>query len=705
MGQIPPVSYASEVFVSPSSNRPFFWSHDAKIEASVKTNNKGEQIYAYAAKDKIPNSYNYIGVLKEGDIFTFDKNGEFSSARVSIDEPQNPGKQATKEVSIVKCTLKKGSVGKLPIGSVFYILWDEKNKSLLHYKGIVPKTFDQVVLCDQNMCAGDILGFLGLYEIPKNIEGGLEKKYQLHLEIFTNETLQNLKKFTENQAKIDQGRKYLVIEKDGELFFASRPDDIVYTQPQMSMQPASPDNSASQQSASQLQASYRKKLKRKKVIPICDVLMVKDKNDQLWYSPDEEIRDSKRGWIKDKDPKVKVVKQHNWKDLGFEIVEESKAQGNGCLINDDYTHSSSISPNQMESAEFFKKIYEVINGEAEEQEEQNSNSLITPSKVIQVLRNQDLSETVNKIIGYHPTEWKKDSVAKKCERTEQLADPKEYGGLLAHEKERMEKSVFWDSVQELGSNAKAFHFHPIYFIHNMGIKQNPTKIALDAGHGGSGLTGGKYTAKLPRLKPDDAWDFSDVTENRVHEWEFNDLVNKFIAEELAFYQEIETLRVDDATGKEHDISLSERPRRANAWGAKHYIAIHHNAGGGGDNWLTAQRAVIIIQENDPRAEGQNALSHQIAGNAVNRVASMMSIPLDKNTGGTDGIKINNYQVMRDFRRVTDGVCIYPEILFMDSKKDIKILLYDTHKMHIENLRIEAKSIVAAFVEILGFIKH
>lgn len=88
------------------------------------------------------------------------------------------------------------------------------------------------------------------------------------------------------------------------------------------------------------------------------------------------------------------------------------------------------------------------------------------------------------------------------------------------------------------------------------------KIAIDAGHGLN--TAGKRIPK--KLDP-----------NQTREWLLNMRVAWYIAEAAKQYEDVETLRVDDTTGKK-DISLSARCKAANNWGADMYISCHHNAG-------------------------------------------------------------------------------------------------------------------------------
>ena len=93
------------------------------------------------------------------------------------------------------------------------------------------------------------------------------------------------------------------------------------------------------------------------------------------------------------------------------------------------------------------------------------------------------------------------------------------------------------------------------------------KLALDAGHGMD--TSGRRCLKS-----------LDPEEHR--EWWLNDRVCRYIAQAAEEYEGFQVFRVDDVTGEE-DVTMSERCRRANAWGADLYYSAHHNAGINGGN--------------------------------------------------------------------------------------------------------------------------
>ena len=118
------------------------------------------------------------------------------------------------------------------------------------------------------------------------------------------------------------------------------------------------------------------------------------------------------------------------------------------------------------------------------------------------------------------------------------------------------------------------------------------KIALDAGHG-------KYTAGKRCLK--------SLDKNETREWFLNDRICDKVEKKLAMYSGYSLLRVDDTTG-ESDVSLENRVKKANNFGADFYLSVHHNAGvyggrGGGiisiahtNSSATSKKYQIIIYD-------------------------------------------------------------------------------------------------------------
>ena len=92
----------------------------------------------------------------------------------------------------------------------------------------------------------------------------------------------------------------------------------------------------------------------------------------------------------------------------------------------------------------------------------------------------------------------------------------------------------------------------------------PFKLALSAGHGIH--TNGK---RVP----------AELDKNETSEWWLNDRICDRIEAKLASYDGIQILRMDDSDDGEVNVSLPDRTKTANEWGADFYLSIHHNAAG------------------------------------------------------------------------------------------------------------------------------
>lgn len=88
------------------------------------------------------------------------------------------------------------------------------------------------------------------------------------------------------------------------------------------------------------------------------------------------------------------------------------------------------------------------------------------------------------------------------------------------------------------------------------------KLAIDAGH--YAKTAGRRISKK-------------FDKNQTREWVLNDRIARYVAEFAKEYEGVETLRVDDASGKSL-VKLQKRCDKANDWKADFYLSIHHNAG-------------------------------------------------------------------------------------------------------------------------------
>lgn len=169
------------------------------------------------------------------------------------------------------------------------------------------------------------------------------------------------------------------------------------------------------------------------------------------------------------------------------------------------------------------------------------------------------------------------------------------------------------------------------------------KIAIDAGHG-------LYTKGKRCMKKLDA--------NETREWPLNDRIADRLEALLENY-DCETLRVDDTTGLT-DVSLANRVKKANNWGATIYISIHHNAGvkgGTGGGTVVFYYPISDCKECAMRLYNQIIKMTGLKGNRYNPISSGRSLYVIKHTS------------MPAFL-IENG--------FMDSQTDVPVILSEEH---------------------------
>jgi len=166
------------------------------------------------------------------------------------------------------------------------------------------------------------------------------------------------------------------------------------------------------------------------------------------------------------------------------------------------------------------------------------------------------------------------------------------------------------------------------------------KISLDSGHGLN--TAGNRT-------PDG-----------MREWSFNSVVASYIANELKGYMDVNTIRVDDISGKT-DVPLSTRTARANGEKADVYISVHANAYGSG-GWNNTQ--------------GIETFTYPTASRESFVLAKLVQGELVKATKRNDrGIKTANFAVLRS----TNMPAILVECGFMTNKEEAALLKSDAYR--------------------------
>lgn len=171
------------------------------------------------------------------------------------------------------------------------------------------------------------------------------------------------------------------------------------------------------------------------------------------------------------------------------------------------------------------------------------------------------------------------------------------------------------------------------------------KIALVAGHCLS--TAGKRCLKA--LDP-----------NETREWVLNDRVVRKVIALLEEYEGYEILRVDDPTGKK-DISVEERCKAANEWGADDWYSVHHNAGINGG---TGGGIVVYI--------------HPDAGDNTEELQKALYTALIEETGLKGNRATPLAQANFAECRLTKMSAALGELGFMDSATDVPVILSEEY---------------------------
>jgi len=169
------------------------------------------------------------------------------------------------------------------------------------------------------------------------------------------------------------------------------------------------------------------------------------------------------------------------------------------------------------------------------------------------------------------------------------------------------------------------------------------KIAIDAGHGLN--TSGKRCMKK-------------LDKNETREWALNDRIADKLEVMLKSYN-CEVLRVDDTTGLT-DVSLANRVKKANNWGADIYISIHHNAGVNGGSGGGTQ---VYYYSNSAERKVQ-------ATDLYNNIVNVTKLVGNR----SQKVIKHGYYVIKN----TKAPAFLIENGFMDSATDVPVILSEAH---------------------------
>lgn len=287
-----------------------------------------------------------------------------------------------------------------------------------------PTDFDSVTTCAIPIKAGDPIGYLGLYETLASPRGGVKSQHQVHVELFSTDP--NLETFLKNPAGLKDGKQYFRVAKGKTIHNKSGPDAAPVFTP----------------SGQVVDENY--------VIAPNQTKLIKAPDNKEWYQIKVNTAATPMdGFIAKQDGEI--ISQYDWEKLGFQIIKETNDNADGFL-------------NPQAIPEFYKTLYTQVDQLG------NKDGKVTPDEISLALKNTKLRDRWAKLIAYHPTEWQAKSDDAKWQALDTML--KDAPEVLRHEKERIDKLVFWDELagaMQVALPKQVHHFHPLALMDSLNI--------------------------------------------------------------------------------------------------------------------------------------------------------------------------------------------------------------------------------------------
>lgn len=307
-------------------------------------------------------------------------------------------------------------------------------------------TRNSVVVCDIPVEAGDLIGHLGRFDTPQSNTGGVNSKYQVHIEVFTEDN-DAFERFYRNDRDLYQDQKYIRL-RDGYVISTQMSETVSAT-------------------------NQVRTVVGEHVVTLALSDEITDEHGNQYYrllnlSPrifGREEGSLINGYIRiDHLRGTGVFCQHDWDQLGFNVIREADDNADGFI-------------DVEETPQFFQDIYQTITQTALPDE--NDELLTQGSDAFNLaalrfkLRDSLFRDRWSKLIAKHPTEWEVGGDHGRWDHLDELFSNVTNGEYFkTHERERINHLVFWD---ELGENkppqTNLLHFHPMAFVNN--IKGKP----------------------------------------------------------------------------------------------------------------------------------------------------------------------------------------------------------------------------------------
>lgn len=254
------------------------------------------------------------------------------------------------------------------------------------------------------IAAGETIGYLGLVETPGSLMGGKKSKYQVHLEVFTQDP--RLDDVLANKAGTKGGATY-----------AKVPAGLVL---------------------------HEKKKQEDKDLWVA----TGDKSlEELVESPKFEKDAAKQEWVcvssgkYVKKEQVELLSQHDWLKIGFKKVDGSGSDG---YLDPDAPPS------------FFTELVKSF--------DTDKSGELSSEEIQAALQNSSNAEKLHKLIVKHPSEWYEKSSASSYLWLDKLMTKiglPDFDLLVDHEKQRIDKLEWMQSAAKLKLDKEVWHFSPI----------------------------------------------------------------------------------------------------------------------------------------------------------------------------------------------------------------------------------------------------
>ena len=305
--------------------------------------------------------------------------------------------------------------------------WMIVDESQVTWDKLDPTEFDSIVKFSEPLpiFAGDPIGLIGVWESPKApyTNNDIQSKMLMHVELFAADDKSTLDKFLSNEAGLKTGKKYLKVAKGSKLYSSDGDGGFVHPHELLS---AARDYVFEESACAQVKDTAGTVFYNIKGI----------RNGEGATGPIDSAHVKIEG-------EVKLVTQHDWKELGFTTIEETNDNSDGY-----------VDPDKIASPLFqdiFKKIDSSHDGVISSDEIQNA-----------LQRDKELRNDLCKMIAGHPSEWHRTTQTNMKTKFDELNAQNTDENYKKANQLELDKFLKCEFVSQIdGLTQKLWHFHPV----------------------------------------------------------------------------------------------------------------------------------------------------------------------------------------------------------------------------------------------------